>query len=140
MDAIQHTIAAAGLATHVHLIGEVFAEAKRQLWYQTDVLALPSYHEGLPYALLEAMACGVVPVASPVGAIPDVMQDRVHGLLVPPREPQAVAYALEQLAGDRLLLQRLSQAARERVVTCYSVTRLADQFTELYQSLSTSAD
>lgn len=140
LDAIQHTIAAAGLATHVHLIGEVFAEAKRQLWYQTDVLALPSYHEGLPYALLEAMACGVVPVASPVGAIPDVMQDRVHGLLVPPREPQAVAYALEQLAGDRLLLQRLSQAARERVVTCYSVTRLADQFTELYQSLSTSAD
>jgi glycosyltransferase involved in cell wall biosynthesis len=81
------------------------------------------------------MAWGVVPVASPVGAIPDVMQDRVHGLLVPPRDAEAVAQALEQLAGDRPLLQRLSHGARERVVTRYSVTRLADQFTELYRSL-----
>jgi glycosyltransferase involved in cell wall biosynthesis len=140
MDAIRRSISAAGLATHVHLIGEVFAEAKREFWLQTDVLALPSYHEGLPYALLEAMAYGVVPVASPVGAIPDVMQDQVHGLLVPPRAPQAVAQALEQLAGDRLLLRRLSHAARERVVTHYSITRLADQFTELYRSLSIDAN
>ncbi len=135
LDAIQRAISAAGLAAQVSLVGEVFAEAKHRLWCQTDVLALPSYHEGLPYALLEAMACGVVPVASPVGAIPDVMQDRVHGLLVPARQPQAVAEALEQLARDRLLLQRLSHAARERIVTRYSISRLADQFTELYRNL-----
>ena len=140
LGAIRRAIAAGGLATQVHLVGEVFAEAKRRLWRETDVLALPSYHEGLPYALLEAMACGVVPVASSVGAIPDVMQDGVHGLLVPTKDPWAVARALEQLAADRLLLQRMSHAARERVAKGYSVTHFADQFTELYESLSTSAD
>lgn len=139
LDAIQRAIAAGGLASHVQLVGEVFGEAKQQLWRQTRVLALPSYHEGLPYALLEAMAHGVVPVASAVGAIPDVMQDRVHGLLVPPRDPKAVAQALARLAADRLMLQRLSDAARERAVTRYSVTLLADQFTELYESLSTTS-
>ena len=140
LEAIEHAISAGGLTGRVRLVGEVFGEAKHHLWCRTDVLALPSYREGLPYALLEAMACGVVPVTSPVGAIPDVVLDRQHGLLVPPKQPQAVALALQQLAGDRLLLQRLSHAARERVETRYSVTRLADQFTELYESLSIGAD
>ena len=59
------------------------------------MLLLPSYSEGLPYALLEAMAAGVVPVVTPVGAIPDVVTDGEHGLLVPPRDAEAIA------AGDR---------------------------------------
>jgi glycosyltransferase involved in cell wall biosynthesis len=135
VEAIQRAVAAGQLADRVRLVGEVFGAAKRQLWAQTDVLALPTYREGLPYALLEAMACGVVPVASPVGAIPDVVQDEVHGLLVPPRDPAAVAQALERLARDRPLLRRLACAAREHVVTHYSVARLGEEFARLYEGL-----
>jgi glycosyltransferase involved in cell wall biosynthesis len=134
-DSIRGLVAARNLQRQVELVGELYGDAKRQLWQRTDVLALPSYHEGLPYALLEAMACGVVPVASAVGAIPDVVQDRVHGLLVPARDPQAVAHALGELAADRELLRRLGRAAHERIAIGYSLTQLADQFTELYQSL-----
>jgi glycosyltransferase involved in cell wall biosynthesis len=134
-DLIRRSVTARNLQGQVQLVGELFGEAKRELWQRTDVLALPSYHEGLPYALLEAMAAGVVPVASPVGAIPDVMQDRVHGLIVPARDPQAVARGLGELAADRELLRRLGRAARERIASGYSLTRLAAQFTELYQSL-----
>ena len=68
----------------------VFGSAKQQLWKEADVFAFPTYREGLPYALLEAMAAGAVPVISPVGAIPDVVQDEVHGLFVPAREPQVL--------------------------------------------------
>ncbi|HSY04849.1 MAG TPA: glycosyltransferase [Steroidobacteraceae bacterium] len=133
---IRQAIELARLGERVRLAGELFGEAKRQLWQQADVFVLPSYHEGLPYALLESMACGVVPVASPVGGIPDVVQDGVNGLLVAPRDPQAVADALQRLATDRELLHRLARAARERIEAQYSVTRLEGQFRALYRSLA----
>jgi glycosyltransferase involved in cell wall biosynthesis len=100
------------------------------------VLLLPTYHrEGLPYALLEGMAAGLVPVVTRVGAIPDVVEPDVHGLFVPPRDPEALARALDALAADRALLARMSGASRERVATSYSVERLAGDFTALYRVL-----
>ena len=97
---------------------------------------LPSYHlEGLPYALLEGMAAGLVPIVTRVGAIPDVVTPEVHGLFVPPRDPQAVAAALETLHADRAALARMGAAARERVKSHYSVDRVAGDFTVLYRIL-----
>ena len=135
LEQIRTAIASAGLADRVRLVGAVTGGAKQQLWQRTDVFALPTSREGLPYALLEAMSCGAVPVISPVGAIPDVMQDGVHGLFIPPRDPRALAAALERLATDRALLHRLALAARARVASEYSIARLAQQFTALYRSL-----
>jgi glycosyltransferase involved in cell wall biosynthesis len=135
--AIREAIAAAQLGDRVRLLGAVFGDAKQHLWQRSDVFAFPTFHhEGLPYALLEAMASGAVPVASPVGAIPDVMQDEVHGLFVPARNPQLLAAAFERLANDRALLHRLAVAGRERIVSHYSVTRLAEEFQALYASLT----
>jgi glycosyltransferase involved in cell wall biosynthesis len=82
------------------------------------------------------MAGGAVPVVSPVGAIPDVLQDGVHGLMVPAQDASAVAQALERLANDRLLLYRLALAARARIVDQYSVARMAQEFAALYASLA----
>jgi glycosyltransferase involved in cell wall biosynthesis len=118
-------------------MGAVFGRAKEQLWQAAQVLAFPTYHrEGLPYALLEAMAHGVVPVISPVGAIPDVLQHEAQGLFVPARDPQALANALERLANDRPLLHRLALAGRARIVEHYSVPRMAREFEELYARLA----
>jgi glycosyltransferase involved in cell wall biosynthesis len=134
---IVQAIEANRLGDQARLLGALFGSAKQQLWQEADVLAFPTYHrEGLPYALLEAMANGAVPVISPVGAIPDVMQDEVHGLFVPAHDPPAVARALERLVNDRLLLYRLALAARDRIVDQYSVARLAQEFDALYTSLT----
>lgn len=134
---IRHALATSGLGDRARLVGAVTGAAKAQLWQKTDVFALPTFHrEGLPYALLEAMTCGAVPVVSRVGAIPDVVQDGVHGLIVPARDAGALADALERLATDRALLHRLALAARARVVSEYSVARLAREFTVLYRSLA----
>jgi glycosyltransferase involved in cell wall biosynthesis len=131
-------IEAARLADRAQIVAPQFGVAKRRLWQEADVLAFPTYHrEGLPYALLEAMAAGVVPVVSPVGAIPDVVEDGVHGLFVPAHRPDAVADALERLINDRTLLQRLATAARARVVEQYSVERMASAFAALYANLYT---
>ena len=132
---IAEAIEAARLGDRASLLGAVFGPEKQRLWQEADVLALPTYREGLPYALLEAMAGGAVPVTSPVGGIPDVVQDEVNGLLVPARDPGAVANALERLANDRPLLHRLAQAARARIVNQYSIARMVDEFHALYASL-----
>jgi glycosyltransferase involved in cell wall biosynthesis len=138
---ITRIIEAHRLGDRTRLQGAAFGSAKARLWSEADVLAFPTYHhEGLPYALLEAMAGGAVPVVSPVGAIPDVVQDGVHGLFVPARTPQAVADALERLANDRPLLHRLALAARARVVDHYSVARMAREFDALYTSLTDSSN
>jgi glycosyltransferase involved in cell wall biosynthesis len=125
-----------GLATQVTFAGPTFGEAKVKLLGEADVLVFPTYHrEGLPYVLLEAMAAGLVPITTRVAAIPDVVTEGVHGLFVPPRDPQAIAQALITLDADRGSLARMCAASRERVLAAYSIGRLADEFAALYRSL-----
>jgi len=134
---IRAAIEKAHLETQVRLVGAVFGTAKQELWAATHVFAFPTSHrEGLPYALLEASAAGAVPVVSAVGAIPDVVQDGVHGLFVPPHAPDALADALERLALDRALLHRLALAARARIIDQYSIARLAEEFASVYARLA----
>ncbi|MFC9329835.1 glycosyltransferase [Kitasatospora sp. NPDC057015] len=79
-----------------------------------DVFALASPAQGLPDALLEAMAVGLPTVATRVGRIPEVLVDGAHGLLVPPGDPSAVRDALAALVADPALRERLGAASRER--------------------------
>jgi len=135
-EELRKSARALGVEDIVTFAGAAFGERKVQLLAQAQVLLLPSYHEGLPYALLEGMAAALVPIVTRVGAIPDVVQEGVHGMFVPPRDPQALARAIQSLAADRALLGRLSEASRERVATAYSVERLAGDFTALYRVLA----
>lgn len=131
--ALKAAVAAAGLADRVRFLGRVVADEKCRLWLASDVFLFPSYMEGLPYALLEAMAAGCVPVTTAVAAIPDVMRDRVQGLFVPVKDAGAIAAAVAALDDDRDLLMRLALAGRQRVLERYTVARLADDFRNLYQ-------
>lgn len=132
---LRAAITAARLEDRVQLLGPVFGAAKQRLWQSANVLVFPSHAEGLPYTLLESMANGAVPVISAVGAIPEVVQDQVHGVFVPPRDPEAIADALERLHHDRASLQRMAIAGRKRIVDQYTVARLAHEFQHLYRSL-----
>jgi glycosyltransferase involved in cell wall biosynthesis len=135
LERLQQAVKDLGLEECVCFAGPAFGERKARLISQGDVLLLPTYAEGLPYALLEGMAAGLVPVVTRVGAIPDVVLEGVHGVFVPGRDPEAIAQALAGLAADRGRLARMSAACRERVAACYSIERLADDFTALYRKL-----
>ena len=117
----------------VELLGPVFQEAKNRLWLNSDVFVFPTYLEGMPYSLLEAMAAGCVPVTCPVGGIPDVMRDGEHGLFVPVQDAGAVAAAIRRLAEDRDELLRMSLAGRRRIAEQYTVDRLVTRFREIYE-------
>jgi glycosyltransferase involved in cell wall biosynthesis len=118
---------ALGITARVCFIGPVFGADKVKLLRGSDVLLLPSYSEGLPYALLESMAAGVPVIATPVGAIPDVMSDGIHGFLVPPRDGKAIAEALAVLAGDRERISWMSRACKRRIRAAFSIDRLAQE-------------
>jgi glycosyltransferase involved in cell wall biosynthesis len=122
----------AGLNGCVQFLGGVYAAEKQRLWLDSDLFVFPSYTEGLPYSLLEAMAAGCVPVTTPIAAIPDVMRNGEHGLFVPVKDASALALAVAALDDDRESLIRMAKAARRRVLERYTVARLADDFHKLY--------
>ena len=123
------------LASNVSFAGSVSRDGKLALlcWAQASILA--SYAEGLPYALLESMAAGVPAIATRVGAIPDLIVDGTHGLLIAPADPQAIARAIGALESDRDLLARMGEASRRRIENGYEIDRLAGDFGRLYAEI-----
>ncbi len=95
---------------------------------------LPSWAEGLPNVVLESMAAGVPVVATRVGGTEEIIEDGVHGLLVPPHEPPALAEAILHILQDGELAQRLASAGQERVQTCFSFERTLSELRKLYES------
>lgn len=127
---------ALGIAPRVTFVGPVFGAEKVKLLAMADAMVLASYSEGLPYALLESMAAGLPVIATPVGAIPDVMTHGTHGFIVPQRDGRSIAEALVSMAGDREQLSWMSRACRKRVRAAYSIERLAGNLRQHYNALA----
>lgn len=124
------------MVERIRFAGPLFGQEKDNLWRQAHLFAFPTHHEGLPYALLEAMAAGAVPITTRVGAIPDVMQDGLHGIFVNPNDSEGLARAIIRLDDDRAQLNRMAEAGRRRILESYVVTRLAGDFRRLYIELA----
>ena len=99
---------------------------------------LPSYHEGLPMALLEAMAWGLAPIVTPVGSIPELVDSEMNGLLTQPGDLSGLAAAIERVTLDDGLRGRLGAAARRRVEPL-AVDVYAQKLCALYQAVTCSA-
>jgi glycosyltransferase involved in cell wall biosynthesis len=100
---------------------------------QLDALAMPSFHEGIPYAALEAMSLGVPLVASDVGGLHEILEHEVDALLVPPGDAGTLARAIERLVGDPALRSRLSLGARSKVNNRFLAPRMVDRYLEVYR-------
>ncbi len=100
-----------------------------------NVFALSSLYEGLPLALLEAMALGKPPVVTAVGGVPEVVQDGVNGLLVPPRDPSALAHKLLRLLNDPALRHKLAINARRTVEQHFTIGRMVREVEAVYKGL-----
>lgn len=98
-----------------------------------DLLLMPSLWEGFGLVLLEAMAQGLPIVASRVSAIPEVVTDGETGLLVPPRDVDALAAALNTLLRDTDRRAAYGVAARNRLHTTFGAGRMADETLAVYQ-------
>lgn len=101
----------------------------------SHIACLPSHREGLPRFLLEAGACGRPVVASDVAGCREIVEPGVGGLLVPPRDPVALAEALARLLDDPPLRARMGAAARARVLAAFTEDVVIRQFLDLYREL-----
>jgi glycosyltransferase involved in cell wall biosynthesis len=109
---VEHEVERLGLAGSVVLVGE--RDDVPELLADASVFVLSSTSEGLPISILEAMAAGLPVVATAVGGAPELVVDGETGLLVPPRDPAALAAAIEKLTSDAGLRRRLGDAGRAR--------------------------
>lgn len=100
-----------------------------------DVAVLSSDYEGSPLSVLEYMAAGKPVVSTRVGGVPELVEDGVHGLLVEPRDPAALAVAVAELLRDPERAERLGAQGRERQLREYSLDAMVRHVEELYEEL-----
>lgn len=115
-----------GLEDHVTLLGAISAEAVRDKLMSSHVFVLASWSEPLGVAYMEAMSCEVPTIGTDAGGVPELITSGEDGILVPPKDPEALAEALMQLAADPEKAQSLAKTGRARVVADFDSSRGAD--------------
>lgn len=137
---LRERIQALGLQAQVELGGPVTQDRLREIYREAQVFALPCQimedgdRDGFPNVLAEAMAMGVPVVSTAISGIPEMIDDGVHGLLVAPRDPQALADALHRALADPALHARLSQAGRARICERFDSRRTTLALRDLFQA------
>jgi glycosyltransferase involved in cell wall biosynthesis len=136
---------ALGVADRVRFLGVLAQDAVADHLAAADVAVVPSVHDtsgnvdGLPNVVLEALASGTPLVASRVGGIPSVVTDGRTGLLVPERNVEALAAAMDHLLGDAGLRDQIGQEARSEAVRLRSWERVSERFEAAYRAARESS-
>jgi glycosyltransferase involved in cell wall biosynthesis len=129
-------VRAAAEGSRARFLGAQPHEAMTGLYREADVFCLPSWWEAMPLSVLEAMASGLPVVASMVGDIPRAVEDGVTGRLVPPRQPAALADALEPLLRDRASRRAMGLAGRQRAEREFDLAETVNEIDALYREIA----
>jgi glycosyltransferase involved in cell wall biosynthesis len=135
-DAIERLIKEYGLQKRFVMLGRIRDAGKYVTAF--DVFALPSVKEGFPWALLEAMAARVPAVATRVGAVPEMIEDGVSGIVCEPGNPEQLARSMVRLLEDDKLRQDVAIAAHQRVISTFSLREMIDAYERLFTADDTS--
>jgi glycosyltransferase involved in cell wall biosynthesis len=130
---LQSAVQSAGLSQEVIFAGQV--SDVQPFYAMSAALALPSLSEGSPNVVLEAMAAGLPIAATAVGGVPELLENEVTGLLVPPADPPALASALHRLLADPALTQRLTSAASALVTQSFTPEFYRRSLLEIYREM-----
>jgi glycosyltransferase involved in cell wall biosynthesis len=106
-----------------------------QILEASDVFVLSSRWEGLPYTIIEAMMAGLPVVATKVGGVPELVENGVTGFLVPPKDPETLAQALQKLIEDPELRKRMGRAGREKALREFTLDRMLHETERVYREV-----
>jgi glycosyltransferase involved in cell wall biosynthesis len=112
-----------------------FQKDMKKIFSLFDIVCLPSYREGLPKALLEGMAAGLPCVTTNVPGCREVVKNEDNGYLVPPRNPQALADAIQKLILDADLRRKMGMKGRQRILSEFSSKIICEKTFELYKEI-----
>jgi glycosyltransferase involved in cell wall biosynthesis len=129
------------LASELRLADSVFFAGDQvdvAPWIQAmDVFCLPSYaNEGVPQALMQAMACGLPVVTTPVGSIAEIVADGVTGVLVPPEDSARLAASIESLLDDDELRRALGERAAKVAAERFGDVRMVERMLEVFHGVA----
>jgi len=132
-ERLQKQAEALRVAARVRFLGTVLSPW--EVLAAADIFVLPSVHEGMPNALLEAMAASLPVVATAVGAVPEMVEDGRQGLIVPPGDPASLTGAIERLAWSPDLRKEMGVRALQRATDAYSLDTARGKLEDLYEKL-----
>jgi len=131
--ALEQDIAARGLTHHVVMEGFLNQDKLRELYAESDALALPSFAEGIPVVLMEAMAMEIPCIATWITGIPEIISHEKNGLLVPPGDAEALARSIARLMDDAGLRRVLGQQARLRILEKFDLQRNTEHLADVFR-------
>lgn len=137
IEKAQQLAESLNVAQYITFLGWINSQQRDELLSKADVFVLPSYNEGLPMAILEAMGWGLPIIATPVGGIPDLVISQQNGLLVAPGNIQELSQAIQLLIEDENLRLSLGRVARNNVEK-FDIRSYCYHLAEIYYSLSQS--
>lgn len=123
------------LDEQVEMLGWVSGKEKERALDSAWLYALPSYHEGLPMSILEAMAAGLPILSTPIAGIPEAVTDGIEGFLVPPGDIGMLSDKLEKLINEPGLAQRMGESARKKIESTFSAQMVLPQLERIYFEL-----
>jgi glycosyltransferase involved in cell wall biosynthesis len=121
-----------GLRKNIVFLGALNHVEVASILSKSSIFVFPSLKEGMPRALLETMACGAAVIGSNVSGIKDIIRHERNGILVPPRDPVALANAILTLLRDENLRRFLGQNARELMIKKYNWDKVTDKLEDVY--------
>jgi colanic acid/amylovoran biosynthesis glycosyltransferase len=121
--ALEKLIGERGLSAQVQLSGACNHDKVVDFYRISDAFILGSFAEGIPVVLMEAMAMELPCIATWIAGIPELIDNGVDGLLVPPADPVALADAVERLMEDPELIRRIGAAGRSKILSSYHLVR-----------------
>ena len=137
-EAFQQEVRRFDLVNEVSCHGAVFGADKVSLLENADLFVFPSFQEAFPLVLVEAMSAGLPVISTAQGGIPDLVLDGETGLLVPPRDKQALITALRDLLADQELRTAMGRRGRRRFEENYEIKVYKDNLPHLLTRLAQS--
>lgn len=144
---LEEHVTRLGLADSISFLGQRVRTEVVELMHEADILVVPSIptssgrREGLPVVLMEGMAAGLPVIASAISGIPELVEHEVTGLLVPPKDPEALMRAIARLLDDPELRRTIIAGGRRRVREAYDLDVISAKLTRLFEAhTSTRAD
>jgi glycosyltransferase involved in cell wall biosynthesis len=123
------------LGNNVEVVGWADAKLKMELLHRTDTVVLPSYNEGLPVALLEAMAAGKIILSTIVGGIPDLVTENVNGFLITPGDVHALAEKIRYIIQHPAEMVTISANNREKITNEFNIVNINKELFKLYHDV-----
>lgn len=129
---LEEAITARRLGEYVRLAGAINHDRILEFYERADVFALPSFAEGVPVVLMEAMAMEIPCIATWITGVPELIRAGVDGILIRPADPEALAAAIARLMDEPELGLKLGQSARQRVIECYDLERNTERLARTF--------